>query len=380
MSTPTSPSLVARLLGVGAAAFLLTPVLSAQQIRVGLCAAAGSATACQWSDVQTRLLATNQFSAVDVINVALATPTLAQLQQYDALLCWTNTTPLDTNAWGDVLANYVDGGGGVVVAVFANSSQTTNRNIGGRWQNGYLVVMDRSGSASGANGTLGTVHVPGHPVMSGVAAFQGGSTGSRPFGTTLAPGATLIAEWSDGKVLVAEGANPQRIDLGFYPPHSSCSGSGWTIGGDLLMTNALFSVAKGGAFAPFGTGCAGALGIPELSSGAVRPTPGASFSLQIDKLPSGAAFIVLGFANDLWGPFTLPYDLGSVGMTGCDLLIAPAVTAAIAGSPSATLPLQIPNDPGLIGGYVYAQGFVPDPSANSLGLSVSNGGRIRVGL
>ncbi|MCA8965626.1 MAG: hypothetical protein KDC48_12145, partial [Planctomycetes bacterium] len=253
------------------ALFLCTGALVAQTptVRVALCGAAGASTGCQWLNVQTILQASNAFATVDIIDVTAAgggTPTLNQLLGYDALLCWTNTTPADNVAWGNVLADYVDAGGGVVVAVFANSSTTTGRNIDGRWQNGYEVVLDRSGNGSGSGDTLGTVHVPTHPAMAGVTAFQGGTTGSRPNGTALEVGSTLIAEWSNGKVLVAQGSRPNRIDLGFYPPPASCTQSGWVTGGDLLMVNSLLAVANTAVYQSYGTGCATSAGVPSFTA------------------------------------------------------------------------------------------------------------------
>jgi hypothetical protein len=161
----------------GGAAVLLTATLASAQIDVAVCAAE-STTTCHTTDVQTRLTATGLFNSVGIINVTTAgggTPTLAQLQAYDAVICWTNSTPANNVTWGDVLADYVDAGGGVVVAVFANSTTTAGRNIGGRWQNAYEVIMDQGGNASGANHTIGTVHAPWHPLMAGVTTFVGGS-------------------------------------------------------------------------------------------------------------------------------------------------------------------------------------------------------------
>jgi len=215
------------------------------QIDVAICAAAAPSVAdCPFTDVRAKLLATGHFNSVGIINVTLTTPTLAQLQAYDAVICWTRTTPQYTDGWGDVLADYVDAGGGVVVAVFANSSTTTNRWIGGRWQTGYEVILDQTGTTSGS-ASLGTVHVPSHPVMSGVSAFDGGDSSFRPTGTALWSGSTLIASWSDGKVLVAEGANPRRVDLGFHPPSSACTATWWdeATDGAVLMANALLYVA-----------------------------------------------------------------------------------------------------------------------------------------
>ena len=47
------------------------------------------------------------------------TPTLATLQQYSAVLVYSNCAFNNSAALGDVLADYVDGGGHVVVATFS---------------------------------------------------------------------------------------------------------------------------------------------------------------------------------------------------------------------------------------------------------------------
>lgn len=364
----------------------LTVSLAAQTptLRVALCGAASTTnTGCQWTSPQNALLASGQFAVVDIINVtgSFGTPTLAQLLQYDALLCYTNSTPADNVAWGNVLADYVDAGGGVVVAVFANSTTTAGRNIDGRWQTGYEVIVDRSGNASGANGTLGLVPVPNHPVMAGVTTFTGGSIGSRPSGTAIEPGARIIAQWNDGRILVAEGANPRRIDLGFYPPDSTCSGSGWAVGGDLLMVNALKHVAGGASFQTYGAGCAGSLGVPSLAAGlGTLPTPGNVFILDIGNLPQNLGLIGMGFSNTQSGPFQLPLDLTSFGLTGCSLLADPAVTQLLIGvGGTAQSGFLVPQGTSFLNLQIYTQAFSLDAAANPGGLTVSPGGLIRIG-
>ena len=229
--------------------FVGAGVVSAQP-SVLLAAAFGGS--CQETDPQAKLLATGLFSTVDTFDVAAGTPTLNELLQYDAVMCWTNTTPNDWEAWGNVMADYVDAGGGVVVTVFANSSTTSQRRLGGRWDGdpAYEVIVTQSGNASGS-GSLGTVHVPGHPIMSGVRTFATGVSGFRPSGTALHAGCELIAEWDDGRVLVAAGRNPKRADLGFYPPSGDCSAGWWDVStdGDFLMANALLYVSESGCYA-----------------------------------------------------------------------------------------------------------------------------------
>jgi hypothetical protein len=222
-------------------------VASAQLDVAIVASASGSDTDCRFTDPQAKLMATGIFNTVDIINVTSSTPTLAELRGYDAILSWSNLSAADGDAWGNVMADYIDNGGGVVVASFANYSSTVGRYLGGRWETGgYEVIVSKSGSGSGP-ATLGVVHEPNHPVMAGISSFDGGPASFKPAGTVLTPGSTLIAEWSDGKVLVAEGASSQRIDLGLYPPSSDCSSTSWvsSTDGALLLANALAYVAAG---------------------------------------------------------------------------------------------------------------------------------------
>lgn len=381
-----SPSVRRVLLGAVAALFPNVAATSQApiQYKVALCAAAGTATSCQWLDVQTRLMATGFFTSVSIIDVTAAgggTPSLNTLLGYDAVMCWTNTTPANNVTWGDVLADYIDAGGGVVVTVFANSTLTAGRNIAGRWQLGYEVILDQSGNASGAGATLGIVHQPAHPVMAGVTAFSGGTTGSRPVGTALELGSTLVAEWSDGKVLVAQGSRPTRIDLGFYPPNATCSQSGWATGGDLLMANALVAVAQGATFGPYGAGCAGTLGLPTMAAQpGSRPVFGQILTVNVNNLPFGIALMGIGFSNTASGPLPLPFDLTVIGMTGCNLLADPLITDVVAGGATASWPLAVPANPGLLGTVLYNQAFPLDFAANPFGFTATNGGRIKLGF
>ncbi|MEM8713015.1 MAG: hypothetical protein AAGG01_18845, partial [Planctomycetota bacterium] len=110
----------------------------------------------------------------------------------------------------------------------------------------YEVIVSQLGTASGA-ATLGTVLIPGHPVMAGVTSFSGGSSSFRPATLDVVSGSTVIAEWSDGSLLAVAGPLPRRVDLGFYPASSACRSDFWdtTTDGDILMANALRFVTDG---------------------------------------------------------------------------------------------------------------------------------------
>ncbi|MCB9914793.1 MAG: hypothetical protein H6828_06535 [Planctomycetes bacterium] len=229
-------------------AVLASAPLQAGGPAVAIVAAANTSSSdCRFTDTQAKLAGGGDFSTVDIINAYSTTPTLLDLQPYAAVIVWSNIDFADSATLGDVLADYVDGGGGVVVATFANSEASTNRHLTGRWTLGYEIILPGSGSQTGT-ATLGAVPQPGHPIMAGITNFSGGTSSYRPAVTTLTAGSSTIAEWSDGRVLVAEGTVPNRIDLGFYPPSSDCSGGFWTSStqGAELMRNALLYVAVNG--------------------------------------------------------------------------------------------------------------------------------------
>jgi len=193
------------------------------------------------------LIATGRFSSVTTVDVSFVTPTLEELQAFDAVLVWWNYLYLDPVTLGSNLADYVDAGGGVVLGV-PEVAGIDGRYLSGRWESEEYFVFMRSDFQTG-NATLGTIHDPLHPVMSGVTTFDGGGLSYRPSSTALTTGAELIASWSDGMPLVAtKGVNgTRRADLGFYPPSDQGGFDPrlWdiTTDGALLMANALEWVA-----------------------------------------------------------------------------------------------------------------------------------------
>jgi hypothetical protein len=223
-----------------------------QGIDVAIC---GAPSIPAWNnDVQAKLLATGQFNTVDIINVTYITPTLAQLQAYDAVLVYSDAIYADTNALGNVMADYVDSGGGVVCMMFEIGMGGGQPNpfcqMQGRWDAQGYYVIPRTQQFGPPQATLGTVYDPTHPIMQGVSSFDGGTFSARPIPTTpIPPGVTRIADWSDGSLLVVTKliGSVRRADLGFFPPSSDARTDFWvsSTDGALLMANALAWVASG---------------------------------------------------------------------------------------------------------------------------------------
>ena len=69
------------------------------------------------------LLADATYSNVDYMDGTTTTPTLTELQAYDLVITYANTHYADKVAMGDVLADYVDGGGRVIIGNYAVYTQ-----------------------------------------------------------------------------------------------------------------------------------------------------------------------------------------------------------------------------------------------------------------
>ncbi|MBX3387945.1 MAG: hypothetical protein KF691_00670 [Phycisphaeraceae bacterium] len=198
--------------------------------------------ASETNDVIAKLAGTGTLGGVDAFDAEASTPTLAQLQNYDAILVANNFAWSNRVALGNVVADYVDWGGGVVLSMFTVSG-IANSDLGGRFTGDYRII--NFSSTTSGNATLGAVAYASHPIMAGVGGFDGGNSSYRPTLTTLAPGGLRVAQWSDGKTLVAVSTRrANRADLGFYPPSSTLGASYWSGDGAKLMANALLYVSK----------------------------------------------------------------------------------------------------------------------------------------
>ena len=130
-----------------------------------------------------------------------------------------------------------------------------------------------------------------------------------------------------------------------------------------------------GSYTPFGSGCAGSAGTPQLGAGLGQlPYAGGPFTIEVSHVPASAlVFLNFGFSNTAWGATPLPLSLGGVGMPGCAVLASPdfaRVLVAAGGTASTTI--AIPAVASLQGLVFYNQALVFDAPANPAGLTVSD--------
>lgn len=143
---------------------------------------------------QAQLQAFPDVAAVDVFDACVATPSLGQLTPYDMVVSMDNTGYDDPVAYGNVLADYVDSGGFVFQYAYDNEE---GLQVEGRFlEQGYAPFI--AGENPNNPVSLGEFDAAS-PLMQGVTTLTSDSN-TNP---TLAPGASLVAKWSDGRNLLA---------------------------------------------------------------------------------------------------------------------------------------------------------------------------------
>nr|WP_228021152.1 PEP-CTERM sorting domain-containing protein [Microcystis sp. LEGE 08355] len=182
------------------------------------------------------------------MDVSSSTPTLAQLQAYDAVLSFSDYGFADTTTFGNVLADYVDAGGGVVQATFSFYNGY-DLDIGGRWKAQNYNVWQLGQQNNPGNLTLGTIYDPSNPILAGVTSFNGGSASFYNTVGSFNPGAVAVADWSNGAPLIAVNTSTfagKIAGLNFYPPSSDARPDFWlsSTDGARLMANSLNFVTK----------------------------------------------------------------------------------------------------------------------------------------
>lgn len=141
----------------------------------------------------TEISGYDDIGAVNYFDGRYGTPSLDMLEEYDAVVVWSNYVFYDRVAMGDVLADYLDEGGAVTMLVFSFSS---NWGIEGRVMTQYSPFS--TGPGSYTTRALGEYDA-GHPLMKGV------STLTEYFSANVAlqNSPILVASYDSGTPLVA---------------------------------------------------------------------------------------------------------------------------------------------------------------------------------
>ena len=137
--------------------------------------------------------------------------TLSQLMAYDVIWVDTYYGPLpDPVGAGNLLADYMDakgdqGSGGVVVNGRGPYYSGSTWEIRGRYFTDQYSPLP-SGTSWWSWSSMGTIYVPGHPILDGVTSINAYARVSQ---LSVNPGAIRVADFVDGRVMLATKENPK---------------------------------------------------------------------------------------------------------------------------------------------------------------------------
>jgi len=208
--------------------------------------------------IRDYLMCTGEFTFVESFDAAFFTPDLVSLQEFHSIMICGDAPFADPVGFGDVLADYVEAGGGVVMALGSFSPGTS---IAGRFVDAGYMPVTNTGAIAAPGGNLSMAPTPGneylpgpiagHPVMYGVNMTDGGSASMHVPGVAAANGSDVIGEWNNGQLGVAaltlpDGSFGRPVALNMFPPDSNAVGAYWTAGSDFdrLVANALLWSAQ----------------------------------------------------------------------------------------------------------------------------------------
>mmetsp|Transcript_20594 Transcript_20594/g.28900 ORF Transcript_20594/g.28900 Transcript_20594/m.28900 type:complete len:255 (+) Transcript_20594:134-898(+) len=184
---------------------------------------------------------------VKLINLRSSDCTLDKVKKEvkgaNAVLFWSNQNtygPITSDDIGNVLSDYVDCGGGVVLGVFT----TAGFPLKGKW-----AETDKDPITPKSQGELKSVgiefKIKSHPIAKNVHSWKCGTCGYYSTGS-VAPGANLIATYEGTNIpAIVEHKNHKVLALNIYPPSSDARNDFWdaSTDGARLLVNSLKYIA-----------------------------------------------------------------------------------------------------------------------------------------
>ena len=190
------------------------------------------------SVVKEQLDCTGEFANIETIDVRTSTPTLDDVREYHAVFVYSDVPPADAALLGDVLADYLAGGNGVVLAAGTLDPDfgPTGRLVSEGWlpaDPAPLELRQPGGTLLPEPSHAWLPGVDGHPTTDGVNYIDMGPQAPRHSAVTPVAGAVTTLLWEDAvpALVVREPADitQGRVVLAnLWPVSESAQPGSWT--------------------------------------------------------------------------------------------------------------------------------------------------------
>ncbi|KAJ3425297.1 btb (poz) domain-containing 2a-related [Anaeramoeba flamelloides] len=200
------------------------------------------------------LYVSNFVRKIKIFKPHYKTPKFSNLKSFDVAFVYSADENFRSpKRLGDLLAQFVEDGGGVVICSINCLDSNDQKQISGRFGNNEFLPFKKSPTIEANSVGLGEISEPSHPILTGVSKFDGGSFSYHIDAQKVNPNSKCIVRWGDGSILAAERIwNHQNtkhfgrtITLNFWPPNTRIDENCWVeeTDGDLLISNSVDYVA-----------------------------------------------------------------------------------------------------------------------------------------
>ncbi|KAJ3425743.1 bonus isoform c-related [Anaeramoeba flamelloides] len=195
-----------------------SPNIENGKIRV-LLIAAQSNESCR-ENVRKSLQKSNLISEIRIIKAHHRTPTYEEIRRFDCLFIYSFDKFKDPVRLGDLIATFVESGGGVVISAIEALSKGRDFDLEGRIITGGFLPLKKSRWESEIRRKLDKFDKE-HPILAGVESFDGGNYSSHLKVKKVEKGSRVIATWNDGTPLICEKKKKLKygnvVVLNFHP-------------------------------------------------------------------------------------------------------------------------------------------------------------------
>ena len=176
------------------------------------------------------------------IDVSTTTPTLAELQAYDAVLLFEDGTFSNATNVGNVVAQYANSGHAVILGTFYDQDRSDAGGHGwGALESIDPNTTDTVGCSYTAN-AINAASIVAHPLTTGVTSLFSGPTGYSG-GNQAKPGSVVLANWTnlnelgnpDPAIAYRITGNACVIHIGIIPHYGLLGTYGVDFGGDFYQ-------------------------------------------------------------------------------------------------------------------------------------------------
>jgi hypothetical protein len=224
------------------------------------------------TDLRTAIAASPGVATVDSFDSSAGTPSPEALSTYDLVVGTGDSDYQDQALWGDRLADFIDAGGALIQFAYDNWDDALAHPTGRFESGGYPPFIP--GPNDNLNVSLGTILVPGSPLLSGVPSFTTGDNTT----PTLAAGATLLARWSDDRNAIATKGRVVSVSAAVTALSPVAAGAQLAVNAGNVLGRHTLTVSKTGlgsgtvASAPVGINCGSTCAATFASATAVTLT------------------------------------------------------------------------------------------------------------